>query len=63
MQSIGHPMLGDSLYAPSEVCALAPRLMLHAKSIQLAHPFTEEPLSFDASLAWSAFPPFTGLDQ
>jgi len=56
-------MLGDSLYAPSEVRALAPRLMLHAKSIQLAHPFTEEPLSFDESLAWSAFPPFASLAQ
>ena len=61
MQSIGHPMLGDSLYAPLEVRALTTRLMLHAKSIQLAHPFTEEPLSFDSSLSWSAFPPFTSL--
>jgi len=63
MQSIGHPMLGDSLYAPPEVRSLTSRLMLHAKSIQLAHPFTEEPLSFDSSLSWSAFPPFTSLDQ
>jgi len=61
MQSIGHPMLGDSLYAPPEVRALTTRLMLHAKSIQLAHPFTEEPLSFDSSLSWSAVPPFTSL--
>ena len=63
MQSIGHPMLGDSLYAPPEVRALTTRLMLHAKSIQLAHPFTEEPLSFDSSLSWSAFPPFTSFTQ
>jgi tRNA pseudouridine32 synthase/23S rRNA pseudouridine746 synthase len=63
MQSIGHPMLGDSLYAPPEVRASTPRLMLHAKSIQLAHPFTEEPLSFDSALSWSAFPPFTSFSQ
>jgi tRNA pseudouridine32 synthase/23S rRNA pseudouridine746 synthase len=63
MQSIGHPMLGDSLYAPPEVRALTTRLMLHAKSIQLAHPFTKKPLSFDSSLSWSASPPFTSLVQ
>lgn len=58
MQSIGHPMLGDSLYAPPAVCAMTPRLMLHAKSISLAHPFTEEPLSFDVPQTWSASPPY-----
>lgn len=58
MQSIGHPMLGDSLYAPPAVCAMTPRLMLHAKSISLIHPFTEEPLSFDVPQTWSASPPY-----
>ena len=46
MQSIGHPMLGDSLYAPPDIRAMTPRLMLHAQSIALAHPFTGEPLTF-----------------
>ena len=63
MQSIGHPILGDSLYAPPEVRALTTILMLHAKCIKLAHPFTEEPLSFDSSLSWSAFPPFKSFAQ
>ena len=58
MQSIGHPILGDSLYAPENIRAKTPRLMLHAKSIRLAHPFTEEPLSFDVTPAWSAHPPY-----
>jgi tRNA pseudouridine32 synthase/23S rRNA pseudouridine746 synthase len=58
MQSIGHPILGDSLYAPPEVRAMTPRLMLHAKSISLIHPFTEEPLSFDVPQTWSASPPY-----
>jgi tRNA pseudouridine32 synthase/23S rRNA pseudouridine746 synthase len=61
MQSIGHPMLGDSLYAPHEVRALTPRLMLHAKSISLAHPFTTEPLSFDVTQTWSASPPYLNV--
>ena len=46
MQSIGHPMLGDSLYAPPDIRAMTPRLMLHAQNIALAHPFTGEPLTF-----------------
>ena len=61
MQSIGHPMLGDSLYAPHEVRALTPRLMLHAKSIRLAHPFTTEPLSFDVTQTWSASAPYLNV--
>ena len=61
MQSIGHPMLGDSLYAPPEVRALTPRLMLHSKSIRLAHPFTTEPLSFDVPQTWSASPPYLNV--
>ncbi len=58
MQSIGHPMLGDSLYAPPDIRAMTPRLMLHAQSIALAHPFTGEPLAFDLPLAWSAQMPY-----
>src|SRR4029453_13725751 len=30
LQAIGHPILGDALYAPPAVQALAPRLLLHA---------------------------------
>jgi tRNA pseudouridine32 synthase/23S rRNA pseudouridine746 synthase len=58
MQSIGHPILGDSLYAPENIRAMTPRLMLHAKSIRLKHPFTEEPLSFDVTPSWSSNPPY-----
>ena len=46
LQAIGHPILGDALYAPAEVQALAQRLLLHATSLQLAHPATNEPLAF-----------------
>ena len=54
MQSLGHPMLGDSLYAPSEIKTLSPRLMLHAQNIGFPHPFTEKPLLFSVPVNWSA---------
>jgi len=47
MAAIGHPILGDALYAPPPVQALAPRLLLHAQRIAFAHPRTGAPLSFD----------------
>jgi tRNA pseudouridine32 synthase / 23S rRNA pseudouridine746 synthase len=50
LQAIGHPMLGDNLYAPEAVRALAPRLLLHACALQLAHPATGEPLAFDSAV-------------
>jgi tRNA pseudouridine32 synthase/23S rRNA pseudouridine746 synthase len=34
----GHPILGDALYAPEPVRCRAPRLLLHACSIEVAHP-------------------------
>lgn len=58
LQSIGHPMLGDSLYAPPEVRALSPRLMLHARDLGFPHPFTGEPMSFSLPVAWSAQAPY-----
>ncbi len=58
MQSLGHPMLGDSLYAPPDIKALTPRLMLHAQDIGFPHPFSEEPLLFSAPVAWSANDPY-----
>ncbi|MBL8309059.1 MAG: RluA family pseudouridine synthase [Burkholderiales bacterium] len=35
--SLGHAIIGDSLYAPPDV-AVAPRLMLHARVIAFPHP-------------------------
>jgi tRNA pseudouridine32 synthase / 23S rRNA pseudouridine746 synthase len=46
--AIGHPILGDALYAPATVHERAPRLMLHASQLALAHPVTGEPLSFSS---------------
>jgi len=58
MQSIGHPMLGDSLYAPPDIKALSPRLMLHAQELAFAHPFTEAEMAFKIPTAWSASAPY-----
>jgi len=52
LQFLGHPILGDSLYAPPAVQARAPRLLLHASGLQLVHPETGE------ALAWSSAAPF-----
>jgi tRNA pseudouridine32 synthase/23S rRNA pseudouridine746 synthase len=38
--SIGHPIRGDRLYAPPDVMAAAPRLLLHAAQITFAHPYS-----------------------
>jgi tRNA pseudouridine32 synthase/23S rRNA pseudouridine746 synthase len=42
LQAIGHPILGDALYAPPAMQQRTPRLMLHATRLQLAHPATGE---------------------
>ena len=47
MQAIGHPILGDSLYAPPEVLAKAERLLLHAERLAFPHPENGQPLGFD----------------
>lgn len=44
LQSIGHPILGDHLYASPEVMAKSARLLLHASQLTFAHPITGEML-------------------
>lgn len=52
LRAAGHPILGDTLYAPPAVRELAPRLLLHATRLALAHPAGGDPLAFDSA------PPF-----
>jgi tRNA pseudouridine32 synthase / 23S rRNA pseudouridine746 synthase len=52
LKAIGHPILGDALYAPTDVQARADRLLLHASQLHFEHPATAEPLSF------ASHPPF-----
>ncbi|MBC8055067.1 MAG: RNA pseudouridine synthase [Rhizobiales bacterium] len=50
--AIGHPILGDALYAPPDVVAQADRLLLHASALRFAHPDTGEPVAVESA------PPF-----
>jgi len=52
LAALGHPILGDNLYASPEALAMAPRLLLHATRLALSHPVTGQRLS------WLLPPPF-----
>lgn len=41
-REIGHPILGCDLYATDEAFFMAPRLMLHATTLEFDHPVTGE---------------------
>ena len=47
MKAMGHPILGDALYAPPEVQAMASRLLLHACRLAFAHPADGTPQVFE----------------
>ena len=38
LAAIGHPILGDALYAPPDIVERAPRLLLHAGALAFDHP-------------------------
>ena len=48
LQAIGHPILGDALYAPPQVQAMAPRLLLHASRLAFEHPATGERIEHES---------------
>ena len=52
LKALGHPILGDALYAPKRVAAMAPRLLLHASSLQFTHPAQGD------NRAFCSLPPF-----
>jgi tRNA pseudouridine32 synthase/23S rRNA pseudouridine746 synthase len=49
MLSIGHPLLGDRLYAHEQALVAADRLCLHASVLVLTHPVTGERLRFEST--------------
>ncbi len=53
LKAIGHPILGDALYAPPDIAALSPRLLLHATELGFAHP---------VSGAWASFHSADGFE-
>jgi tRNA pseudouridine32 synthase/23S rRNA pseudouridine746 synthase len=52
LATLGHPILGDNLYAHQEALEMAPRLLLHAEHLSLAHPHDGR------SISWRAACPF-----
>ena len=46
MLSLGHPILGDRLYAHDEALAMATRLNLHAQMLSIHHPVSNEEITF-----------------
>jgi tRNA pseudouridine32 synthase/23S rRNA pseudouridine746 synthase len=48
LQAIGHPILGDELYADDAALDSAPRLLLHACAIELPHPGSGAGMRFEA---------------
>lgn len=57
MLSLGHPILGDRLYAHDKALAMAPRLQLHACDLALSHPqsgvelFFTSPCPFEQNIS------------
>lgn len=52
LAAIGHPIVGDELYAPPPLSASSPRLLLHAERLALPHP------ADGRTLAWECAAPF-----
>lgn len=48
LAAIGHPILGDALYAPPAVLASCERLCLHAQRLELNHPYSGERAVFQS---------------
>lgn len=48
MLELGHPILGDRLYAHYKALTVSERLQLHAQTLKLSQPTTNDALSFEA---------------
>lgn len=49
MLSLGHPILGDKLYACNQAKKMSSRLCLHAAKIHFTHPSSLKPLIFESN--------------
>lgn len=49
LMAIGHPILGDALYAPEAVAAASARLLLHASELVLKHPVSQQPMRWEST--------------
>lgn len=58
LKALGHPILGDALYAPPEVQAKASRLLLHACTLAFRHPVPAATQATGALLNFESEPEF-----
>ncbi len=49
MQAMGHPILGDELYAHEDAYSMADRLNLHAKELIINHPAENSRMTFSST--------------
>ena len=49
MWAMGHPILGDRIYAADDVFNASPRLCLHAQSLKVRHPNGGEPITITSN--------------
>ena len=47
LKALGHPILGDALYAPADIAAKAGRLLLHAGDLRFLHPVGNRNMVFE----------------
>lgn len=55
MKALGHPILGDNLYADPYSLELMPRLMLHAQALHFTHPVSLQTMSISCPADFTAF--------
>lgn len=48
LAAIGHPIVGDTLYAPHAMPPRSPRVLLHARELRFVHPGIGQPCHFVA---------------
>lgn len=48
MQALGHPILGDRLYAHTAALTMSPRLLLHASRLAFSHPQSGDRISLES---------------
>ena len=44
LMSLGNPIVGDTLYAPTDAATGSHRMLLHATHLSLPHPCTVQPI-------------------
>lgn len=49
LATLGHPILGDNLYADETTRAMSPRLLLHAERLSVTHPTDGRRMTFTAA--------------